>query len=141
MTGIEPLAVDVVIPAYNAARWIADTVKSALGQRGVMPRVVVVDDGSSDGTLDVVARFVPEVTVINQRNQGVSVARNLGVDHGSALYLAFLDADDLWAPDFLARQTRLLESDPELGGVLPTILALYAGAKITRVPLRRDAVT
>jgi glycosyltransferase involved in cell wall biosynthesis len=111
---VERPAVDVVIPAYNAAQWIGEAVESALGQIGVVPRVVVVDDGSSDGTLDVVGRFGPEVTVFSQANQGVSVARNAGVAHGSAPYLAFLDADDVWAPDFLVRQTGLLGSRPEL---------------------------
>lgn len=140
----------MVIPAYNAARWIGETVESALGQRGVMPRVVVVDDESSDETPAVLARFGSRVTVISQANQGAAVARNVGVAHGTAPYLAFLDADDVWAPDFLARQTGLLESHPELdlaftdhyqfedGGpvVLPSFLSGHEGFQ--KIP-RREA--
>lgn len=150
MGNVERLAVDVVIPAYNAARWIGKTVESALGQRGIMPRVVVVDDESSDETLAVLARFGSRVTVISQTNQGAAVARNVGVAHGAAPYLAFLDADDVWAPDVLVRQTGLLESHPELdlaftdhyqfedGGpvILPSFLSGHDGFQ--KVP-RREA--
>ncbi len=107
-------AVDVVIPAYNAARWIAEALESVVAQRDVVARPVVVDDGSTDGTCEVVARFGRRVSLIRQSHQGIAAARNVGIADGTAPYVAFLDADDIWEPDFLARQTELLSSRQEL---------------------------
>ncbi len=106
--------VDVVMPAYNAARWIAEALQSVVAQRDVVARPVVVDDGSTDGTCEVVARFEPRVTLVRQSHRGIAAARNAGIANGTAPYVAFLDADDIWEPDFLARQTELLSSRREL---------------------------
>ncbi len=134
-------AVDVMIPAYNAVRWIGETLQSVLGQRDVDVRPVVVDDGSTDGTCEVVARFAPRVLLVRQDHRGIAAARNAGIDCGSAPYLAFLDADDVWESECLTRQTSLLGSHPEVdlsftdhyqfedGGtvVMPSFLGQHAG--------------
>lgn len=101
-----------VIPAFNAAPWIADAVESALCQRGVRVEVIVVDDGSTDGTLEVLARYRARVRVVRQGNQGVARARNCGSRAAKARWLAFLDADDTWAPEKLAVQRHALAATP-----------------------------
>ncbi len=108
------MVVDVVMPAYNAAPWIAEALQSVLGQRDVVAWPVVVDDGSTDGTCEVVAGFGPRVALVRQSHRGIAAARNAGIARGKAPYVAFLDSDDVWEPDFLARQTEVLASHPEL---------------------------
>ena len=97
--------VSILIPAYNAEKWIADTVHSAVAQRWEPKEIIVVDDGSTDRTLEIVRRFESEsVRVISQKNQGAAAARNkaFSLSHGD--YVQWLDADDLLAPDKIARQ-------------------------------------
>ena len=96
--------VSVIIPAYNAEAYIADTVRSVLEQTYQDFEVIVVDDGSSDGTLRALEPFRHKVRVHAQRNGGVATARNTGVSLASGSYIAFLDADDLWLPQKLERQ-------------------------------------
>jgi glycosyltransferase involved in cell wall biosynthesis len=106
--------VDVVIPAFNAVKWIRETLESVLGQQDVTCRVIVVDDGSTDATTEVVRCFAPRVKLLRQQREGPAAARNLGAAQGSAPYLAFLDADDVWMPTYLKRLTHLLETHSEL---------------------------
>ncbi|MBM9508243.1 glycosyltransferase family 2 protein [Actinacidiphila acididurans] len=95
--------VSVVIAAYNAEKTLGAAVASALGQ-GVRPaQVIVVDDGSQDGTASVAASF-PEVLLVKQDNQGPSAARNTGIANVTQPWVAFLDADDVWLPDKMTRQ-------------------------------------
>jgi teichuronic acid biosynthesis glycosyltransferase TuaG len=100
-------AVNVVIPAYNASRWIAETIESVLAQDFHDFEVVVVDDGSIDDTAAVVARF-KQVQYILKSNGGEGSARNTGIRATSGEYVACVDADDLWLPDKLRVQTELL---------------------------------
>src|SRR6266540_3151057 len=98
-------SVAVVIPAYNAARFIRDSLESAFNQTiGAPDQVIVVDDGSEDGTTDVVRQFGPRVTLLNQRNGGAAAARNAGAAVARTEWLAFLDADDRWCPAKLEKQ-------------------------------------
>lgn len=108
----EPL-VSVVIPAFNAARTIAGTIASALEQTVTDVEVIVVDDGSTDRTVDT-ARSVPDdrLSVIEQANRGAAAARNAGIARSRGTWLAFLDADDVWAPNKLARQLELIAERP-----------------------------
>jgi glycosyltransferase involved in cell wall biosynthesis len=96
--------VSVIIPAYNAAAFIVDTVNSALGQTFTDREVIVVDDGSTDGTVAALERFGDRIRVHRQANTGVATARNTGVGLATGTWVAFLDADDLWLPDKLERQ-------------------------------------
>lgn len=93
----------VVIPAYNAASTIAETLESVLAQRYRDVEIVVVDDGSTDATAEVVGRF-PGVVCIQKKNGGQASARNTGINATNAEYIAFLDADDLWLPGKLEIQ-------------------------------------
>lgn len=100
--------VSVVIPAYNAALWIAETLESVLAQTFQDFEVIVVDDGSTDDTAAVVARFA-RVRCIRTPNGGQASARNVGIRAAQGEYVAFVDADDLWSPDKLWLQTDLLQ--------------------------------
>ena len=109
--------VSVVIPTYNRAETVARAIRSALSQTLQGLEVIVVDDGSTDDTVDVVARFGAAVRYVKQANRGVAAARNRGVEMAWSDYVAFLDSDDEWLPEKLERQMALLEQDPSLGFV------------------------
>jgi glycosyltransferase involved in cell wall biosynthesis len=97
-------AVSVIVPAYNAAAFIAETIQSALDQTYRDFEIIVVDDGSRDGTPARVAAFGERVRLHQQPNSGVARARNTGVSLARGEWIAFLDADDLWLPEKLERQ-------------------------------------
>jgi glycosyltransferase involved in cell wall biosynthesis len=97
--------VSILIPAYNAERWIADTIKSALNQTWPRKEIVVVDDGSTEQTLQVARQFAsPTVCIVSEENQGASAARNRAFELCQGDYIQWLDADDLLAPDKISKQ-------------------------------------
>jgi glycosyltransferase involved in cell wall biosynthesis len=101
---MQPL-VSILIPAYNAERWIADTIKSAIAQTWPRKEIVVVDDGSSDGTLAVARQFESnEVQVVTQLNQGAAATRNRAFSLSQGDYIQWLDADDLLSSNKIAHQ-------------------------------------
>ena len=101
--------VSVVIPAYNASKWIGETLESVLAQDFTDFEVVVVDDGSIDDTAQVVAGYGGRVCLIRKQKGGVSSARNVGIRAARGEYIAFVDADDLWAKEKLRLQVDLLK--------------------------------
>ena len=107
--------VSVVIPSYNCGGVIGDTLESVLAQDYPALEVIVVDDGSTDDTCDVVARYGDRVTLLQQRNAGAAVARNAGIRCARGDYVALLDADDLWLPGKLSIQVDHLEGNPQVG--------------------------
>ncbi len=107
-----PGPVGVVIPAHDAATTLAAAVRSVLAQSVPVAEIVVVDDGSSDGTAAVARSFGSRVTVVQQPCAGPSRARNAGIARIASPWVAFLDADDEWAPDKLERQLRVVREDP-----------------------------
>lgn len=114
-----PPHVSVVIPAYNGERFVGEAVGSVLGQTFADLECIVVDDGSTDSTAVVVeAVDDPRLRLVRQDNQGVSEARNRGIDEATGSLVAFLDADDVWLPTKLARQVSLFEDRPGLGLVV-----------------------
>lgn len=103
--------VSILIPAYNAEEWLADTVRSALGQRWPRKEIIIVDDGSTDQTLSIARRFASkDVSVHTQANQGASAARNRAYSISQGDYVQWLDADDILAPDKIEWQVRLLDT-------------------------------
>ena len=110
--------VTVVIPMYNARRYVADAIESVLGQVAKPAEVIVIDDGSTDASAEAVAPFGDAIRLVRQDNAGIGGARNRGVALASQTLLAFLDADDRWTPDKLACQTQSLEREPTLDLVL-----------------------
>jgi glycosyltransferase involved in cell wall biosynthesis len=106
-------AISVVIPLFNQGATVERAITSVLRQTVTDWELVVVDDGSTDRGPEVVARFSdPRISVVRQTNQGVSVARNHGIRRSVAAVVAFLDADDHWAPDHLDNLTNLIAEFP-----------------------------
>ncbi|MDP2432814.1 MAG: glycosyltransferase family A protein [Pseudomonadota bacterium] len=109
-----PPRVSVIIPAYNAAWCVARALDSVLAQTWRDFELIVVDDGSRDGTSEILAGYGAAVRVVVKTNGGLSSARNAGIAAARGEYVAFLDADDWWLPEKLERQMALLDSRPSL---------------------------
>jgi glycosyltransferase involved in cell wall biosynthesis len=100
--------ISILIPAYNAERWIGDTIRSALAQTWPRAEIIVVDDGSRDRTLEIARQFASKaVSVVTQENQGASAARNRAFELSQGDYIQWLDADDLLVADKIARQMQV----------------------------------
>ena len=108
----------LVIPAFNAAGTLAEALQSALDQTVPPARIIVVDDGSNDGTHEVAATFGAGVEVKRQANEGPASATNAGLRLVETNLVAFLDADDLWLSDKAERQLRYLDDNPDVDGVV-----------------------
>jgi glycosyltransferase involved in cell wall biosynthesis len=114
-------SIDVVIPLYNGALYIEDTITSVLTQTHLPERIIVVNDGSTDDGPSIVQRLastslVP-ITLLTKQNGGLSSARNAGITASTASYIAFLDADDKWLPEKLETQLYVFEHTPTVGAV------------------------
>jgi glycosyltransferase involved in cell wall biosynthesis len=109
--------ISVVIPTYNYARYLPEAIDSVLAQTYAPLEIIVVDDGSTDDTPQVLATYGEKIRIIRQDNQGVAAARNTGVAAARGEYIALLDSDDLWLPRKLELQVARFESDPALGFV------------------------
>lgn len=106
--------VSVIIPAYNCARYLPAAIESALAQSYPKTEIIVVDDGSTDETPDLLRKY-PQVTAIRQNNGGLSHARNTGINNARGDYIALLDGDDIWPKDKLQEQMAIIEADPGIG--------------------------
>lgn len=106
------LTVSVITPCYNGARFLAETLQSALAQTQPPHEIIVVDDGSTDDSAAIAESFGPPVRVIRQSNRGESVARNRGLAEATGDYILFLDADDLISRDALERLSKAAGSAP-----------------------------
>lgn len=109
--------VTLVIPAYNRSRLITDTLNSALNQSLPFEEIIVVDDGSTDDTPATLAKFGDRITVIRTPNQGVQMARNIGIERAKTELIALLDSDDLLEPDYLQTMATWMLAHPEQDAV------------------------
>ncbi|MBQ1325651.1 MAG: glycosyltransferase family 2 protein [Solobacterium sp.] len=109
--------VSVIIPAYNAALFIGEAIESILAQSFQDFEIIVVDDGSTDGTAEVVKKF-PQVRFIEQPHSGIAVSRNAGILAARGELIAWIDADDRWTKDKLEKQVDWLDQHPETGMLL-----------------------
>lgn len=107
-----PFRVSVIIPAYNAARYLAETLESVLAQTVAPHEILVIDDGSTDATPAITAKYAPRVTYLHQQNRGVSAARNNAIGQATGNWIAFLDSDDLWEKQFIERVRPVCLSEP-----------------------------
>jgi glycosyltransferase involved in cell wall biosynthesis len=109
-----PARVSVIIPAYNAGACIAEAIESVLDQSYPHYEIIIVDDGSTDTTKDVLEAFADKVTFIKQKHRGAAASRNAGIERAGGNYLTFLDADDLLLPTKLSVQASFLDNNPEI---------------------------
>ncbi len=109
-----PITITAVIPAWNAGRFIARTLQSVINQTRPADEIIVVDDGSTDNTAEVVQSFGSQVRYLHQANAGASAARNAGIKAASSQWIAFLDGDDEWLPDTLAQHESAIRNRPDL---------------------------
>ena len=106
--------ISCVIPVLNGERFLAEALDSVFAQTHVPAEVIVVDDGSTDGTPGVAARYAERIICLRQENAGPAAARNRGVTAANGQLIAFQDADDLWHPEKLARQAARFAARPDL---------------------------
>ncbi|TKH28855.1 MULTISPECIES: glycosyltransferase family A protein [Bacillus] len=107
--------VSVIVPLYNAERYIEQTIQSILNQTYKNVEIIIIDDDSTDNSASIVKEIINihpnEIHYIHQQNQGVSVARNTGIENATGEYIAFLDSDDLWHPTKLEKQIQSMHTN------------------------------
>ncbi|WP_158941615.1 glycosyltransferase family A protein [Granulicella sp. S190] len=134
--------VDVIIPAYNAAKYLPIAIESVEAQTFDDWRILLVDDGSTDNTAAVVApyaeRLGPKLKYIHQANKGLPGARNTAIRNSSAEFLALLDADDVWFPCRLKETLKIFEAHPKAGLVYGFTTLIDPEGKVTAVFDRRQ---
>jgi len=119
--------ISVIVPTYNRAHLVAEAINSVLAQTLGSLEVIVIDDGSTDNTLEVLQTFNDvRIRVIHQHNMGIGGARNTGIRTARGKYIAFLDSDDIWLPELLATEVPVLEERPEIDIVYAKAQAMDA---------------
>lgn len=116
--------VSVVIPAYNCERFISAAIESVLAQTYGDYEVIVINDGSTDKTDEILVKYVQKIKVMRQPNKGPAEARNTGIANSEGKYIAFLDQDDAWLPDKLKMQVEIMEKNNKLGLVYTDVYVL-----------------
>jgi len=114
--------VSIIIPAFNAAKYLPAAIDSVLSQQNIRLQTIVINDGSTDNTLEILEKYCAEVTIVDQENSGVSAARNAGLNYVDGKYIVFLDADDIFLPKKLAIQAGFLEENPDVGAVFSDVI-------------------
>ncbi len=127
----------VVIPTFNRADMVSQAVLSVLEQTFGDHEVVVVDDGSTDGTREALSPYIDRIRYVHQENAGVAAARNRGIAESRGEYLAFLDSDDLFAPRMLEQARQTFERYPEAGAVFTAEIELDAQERPCRVVTKK----
>jgi glycosyltransferase involved in cell wall biosynthesis len=117
----------VIIPTYNRASFIAKAVDSVLRQSFNDYEIVVVDDGSTDTTRQALQQYGERITVVHQANSGVSAARNRGIGNANGKWIAFLDSDDEWKENYLARQVENIRSNPNVIAFITNAVNIHPG--------------
>ncbi len=106
------ISISVIVPSFNRAHTLPRAIDSVLSQTRPADEIIIVDDGSDDGTAELLHRHYPRVRLLQQRNQGVSAARNRGIEAATGEWIALLDSDDAWLPGKLEAQLQALEAEP-----------------------------
>jgi glycosyltransferase involved in cell wall biosynthesis len=107
-------SVSIIIPCYNQGQFLAEAIQSAIDQDYQQKEIIVVNDGSTDNTKEVAAKFLQAIKYVEQENQGVSSARNAAIRCSNGDYIAFLDSDDVLLPGSIRKRVGHLESHPEI---------------------------
>ena len=135
--------VSIIVPCYNAARFLRDTIRSVLDQEGVDIQLILVDDGSTDATSAIIAEAAHDKRVLSLTiaNSGVSAARNVGIKHAHGNFIGFLDADDLLVSGSMLSQCAFLRAHPEYGAVAGSFERIdETGRVISRELQSADAI-
>jgi len=112
------MKVSVIVPTYNCGTWLAECLQSVLKQSQRPDEIIVIDDGSTDNTVEIVQKYLPEIMFIQQENQGQAAARNNAAAKATGDWLAFLDADDVWLPHKMERQLEYLRQNPRFSMIV-----------------------
>ena len=131
----EPL-VSVVIPSYNRSQYIAETIESVLTQTYRNIEVIVIDDGSTDNTSEVVDRYLPRIKYVRQNNSERGASRNHGLRLANGDFISFLDSDDLWLPEKLAKDIEIFDKSPKAGIVYSDVVLIDASGKLIKLVKR-----
>lgn len=123
-------SVSVIIPVYNCEKYVGPAIDSVLAQTYRDFELIVVNDGSTDGTPEVLSKYAGKIVRIDQENKNVAEARNTGVRAARGKYLAFLDSDDLWRPEKLEKQVAILEKNPSVGYVYTNVEYLFRDERL-----------
>jgi len=118
--------ISVIIPVYNREQYLAETIESVLSQTYRPLDIIIVDDGSTDGTADIAERFSGSVRYFFQPNSGCGAALNTGVERAEGDYLSFLGSDDLWTEEKLTLQMKVLDSAAEIDLVFAHVTHFYS---------------
>jgi glycosyltransferase involved in cell wall biosynthesis len=136
------LFVSIIIPAYNAEKYIAEAIDSILSQDYQNKEVIVVNDGSTDTTLKILEQYGDKIKVISKNNEGEAAARNTGVAAARGVYIAWLDADDYYCAGKLTAQVKYLDEHPEAEIVFTKYENFFEGepneAALARVELEKN---
>jgi glycosyltransferase involved in cell wall biosynthesis len=136
---LKPMQISVIIPAFNRAYCLGKAIDSVLAQTTPVHEIIVVDDGSTDGTQELVARYKGQVDYVWQENRGLSAARNVGIAKSTGSWLAFLDSDDWWHPEKLTLQVQALENNPDAALVYVDYWQYYADGRVDKAELPEPA--
>ena len=118
---MQPL-VSIIIPFYNAERYLSETLGSAIAQTWENKEIILVDDGSTDGSVELIGNFKSDqIKLYQQKNKGAAAARNLGLSYAKGEYVQFLDADDLLSKDKIEKQVLALQNHPDQVAVCSTV--------------------
>lgn len=120
-------SISVIIPVYNAEKYLAEAVESVLAQTIQPLEIILVDDGSTDKSVEVAQKYFPDVQLICQENKGISGARNTGIRISKGELLAFLDNDDIWPEDHIEKLLALLHSNEDLQMVFGHVQQFISG--------------
>lgn len=123
--------VSVIIPTYNRANYICEAIDSVLNQTFQDFEIIVVDDGSTDNTREVLEQYNKRIKYFYKTNGGEASARNLGVERSNGEYIAFLDSDDLWLPDKLKKQMTVFEKNSDIGLVYAQVYSIDKNGHLT----------
>lgn len=110
----DQMIVSTIIPTFNRARMISEAIDSVISQDFDNAEIIIIDDGSTDNTVEIVRKYGSQVTYIRTENRGVSAARNLGIARASGNLIAFLDSDDIWLPGKLTTQVNYFNANPDI---------------------------
>lgn len=124
--------VSIIIPAYNRAEFLQKAIQSILDQTYTDYELIIIDDGSTDETQQVLEPFGGKTRIFFQKNQGVSAARNFGIRQADGLYISFLDSDDQWTRKKLQLQMELLERNPDVKVCYTDEIWIRNGVRVNR---------